>query len=53
MIDTLGLENSIAPARTLAYLAQSATRLLEVGEQDARLRDVEAALGPRLVHTRR
>src|ERR1700694_1127437 len=47
VIDTLGLENSVARARTLAYLAQTATKLLEVGEQDARLRDVEAALGPR------
>lgn len=37
VIDTLSLENSIARARTLAYLAQTATRLLEVGELEERL----------------
>jgi len=48
VIDTLGLENSIARARTLAYLAQTATKLLEVGELEERLTAVENALGPRL-----
>jgi len=51
--DTLGLENSVARARTLAYLAQTATKLLEVGELEERLAAVEAALGPRLVKTGR
>ena len=32
VLDTLGLENSIARARTLAYLATTAIKLLEVGE---------------------
>jgi hypothetical protein len=51
VVDTLGLDNSVARARTLAYLAQSATKLLEVGELEQRLSDVEAALKPRLVKT--
>ena len=53
VIDTLGLESSIARARTLAYLAQTATKLLEVGELEDRLEAVEATLGPRLVKTER
>jgi hypothetical protein len=53
VVDTLSLENSIARARTLAYLAQTAARLLEVGELEERLARVEAALGPRLQKGRR
>ena len=53
VVDTLGLDNSIARARTLAYLAQSATKLLEVGELEQRLERVEGALGPRLQKGRR
>jgi len=49
VIDTLALENGVARNRTLAYLAQTATKLLEVGELEQRLEQVEAALGPRLV----
>ena len=49
VIDTLSLENSIARARTLAYLAQTATRLLEVGELEERLVRVEQILKPRAV----
>lgn len=48
VLDTLGLENSIARARTLAYLAQSATKLLELGELEERVRALEEALRPRL-----
>jgi hypothetical protein len=48
VVDTLGLENSVARARTLAYLAQTATKLLEVGELEERLERVERAMGPRL-----
>lgn len=36
-MDTLGLENSVARARALAYLTQVATKLLEVNELEARL----------------
>ncbi len=36
-IDTLGLENSVARSRTLAYLAQTALKLLEVGELEERV----------------
>jgi hypothetical protein len=46
--DVLGAENSIQRARTLAYLAQIAAKLLEVGELEDRLEAVEASLGPRL-----
>ena len=37
VLDTLGLENSIARARTLAYLAMTAIKLLEVGELEQRI----------------
>jgi hypothetical protein len=48
IVDTLGLENSIARARTLGYLALSAIKLLEVGEHEEQLRALEAAVkGPR------
>jgi len=48
VLDTLGLENSVARNRTLAYLAQTAARLLETGELEERLRALEAAMEPRL-----
>ena len=48
VLDTLGLENSVARARTLAYLAQTAARLLEVGDLEDRLAAIENAMGPRL-----
>jgi len=51
--DTLGLENTVARARTLAYLAQMATKLLEVRDFEERLAALEAAVGPRLVPKRR
>ena len=44
VLDTLGLENSIARNRTLAYLATSAIKLLEVGELEQRLASLEAAI---------
>ena len=47
VLDTLGLENSIARARTLAYLAQTAVKLLEVGEHEERLEALEAAVNAR------
>ena len=46
--DTLGLENTVARARTLAYLAQTATKLLEVGDFEDRIEALERAMGPRL-----
>ncbi len=48
VVDTLGLENSIARARTLAYLAVVAAKLLETGEVEERLEALEQTLGPRL-----
>jgi len=44
VLDTLGLENSIARARTLAYLATTAIKLLEVGEFEQRLASLETAV---------
>ena len=47
-LDLLGLQNSIARARTLAYLAMTAIKLLEAGELEERLNTLEAAVnGPR------
>jgi hypothetical protein len=43
VLDTLGLENSIARARTLAYLAMTAIKLLETGELEERLAFLENA----------
>ena len=43
-LDTLGLENSIARARTLGYLVGVAAKLLEVGELEERLAYLEAAV---------
>ena len=48
VLDTLGLENSIARSRTLAYLSQVALKVMEVGDFQERLQALEAALGPRL-----
>jgi hypothetical protein len=47
-LDALGLENSIARSRTLAYLAQVSIKLLEVGEFEERVRALESLLQPRL-----
>ncbi len=44
VLDTLGLENSIARARTLAYLAMAAIKLLETGELEERLAFLENAV---------
>ncbi len=43
-LDTLGLENSIARARTLGYLVGVAGRLLETGELEQRVDALEAAV---------
>ncbi len=48
LLDSLGLENSIARSRALAYLAQVSVRLLEVGETEERLAALEQAISPRL-----
>ncbi len=44
VLDTLGLENSIARSRTLAYLGMTAIKLLDVGEVERRLASLEAAV---------
>lgn len=44
ILDTLGLENSVARSRTLAYLAMTAIKLLEVGELEQRLAALEGAV---------
>lgn len=48
VLDTLGLENSVARSRTLAYLAQVALKALEVGELEGRLAALEESFRPRL-----
>jgi hypothetical protein len=48
VVDTLGLESSIARSRTLAYLAQTALKALQVGEIEDRVRTIESVLRPRL-----
>ena len=49
-LDTLGLENSIARARTLVYLVGVAGQLLETGELEARLAYLEnASQGQRIL----
>ena len=53
VVDALGLDNSIARARTLAYLAQTAAKLLELSDLEERLQEVESALEPRLHPLRR
>lgn len=47
-LDALGLENSIARSRTLAYLAQVSVKLLEVGELEDRVQALESVLHRRL-----
>ena len=49
VLDTLALENSVSRARALAYLAHTATKLLEVGELEQQLERVEHTLEPRLL----
>jgi cytochrome c peroxidase len=51
--DVLGSENSLQRARTLAYLAQIAAKLLETGELEERVAYLEAMLGPRLIQDRK
>ncbi len=48
VVDVLGLDNTIPRARTLGSLAQTAARLLEVGELEDRVDTIERALGERL-----
>jgi hypothetical protein len=44
ILDTLGLENSVVRSRTLAYLAMTAIKLLEVGELEQRIASLEGAV---------
>ena len=46
-LDTLGLENSIARARSLAYIAVVGAKLLETGELEDRVKAIEDLLRPR------
>lgn len=47
VVDTLQLENSVARNRTLAALAQSASKLVEAGELAARVSALESLLADR------
>jgi hypothetical protein len=46
--DCLAADRGLNRARTLAYLAQTATKLLQVGEHEERLAAIESVLGERL-----
>jgi hypothetical protein len=48
ILDSLGLDNSVPRNRALISSVLAAAKLLEVGELEARLEAVEAALNPRL-----
>jgi hypothetical protein len=48
VLDTLGLDNSIARSRALAAIAMALLRTFEVGELQERLAAIEAVLKPRL-----
>jgi len=52
-LDTLGLENSIARSRTLAYLVQVSTRLMETQDMEERLELLERSVAPRKRRTQR
>ncbi len=45
---TLGLENSVARSRAIAYLSQTALKVFEFHEFDERLKSLERLLAPRL-----
>ena len=49
LTDALSMENSVARGRLLLAATQTAAKLLEVGELEQRLEEVEAIMGPRLV----
>ena len=49
VLDALSLDNSVARGRLLVACALAGAKLLEVGELEQRLSDVESALKPRLV----
>ena len=51
-LDTLSLENSVARSRTLVAVVTAGSRLLEVGELEARLTALEAALTRNQGHDR-
>jgi hypothetical protein len=53
VMDTLGLENSIARSRVLAYLAQVALKVVEAADLQERVAALETAMGPRLAARRR
>jgi hypothetical protein len=53
VMDTLGLENSIARSRVLAYLAQVALKVVEAADLQERVAALETAMGPRLAAGRR
>ncbi len=48
VMDTLGLENSVARSRAIAYLAQVALKMFEFREFDDRLEALEGMMSPRL-----
>ena len=52
-LDALALETSIARGRLLVAVALAGTKLLEVGELEARVEALEVTLRPRIVRNRK
>jgi len=48
VMDTLGLENSVARSRATAYLSQTALKVFEFRDFDERLKSLESLMMPRL-----
>ena len=48
VLDTLGLENSVARSRTLAYLVVTALKMIELAEHEESLHALKTAVQPRL-----
>jgi hypothetical protein len=48
VMDCLASERGLARARTLGYPTQPAMKLLEVGEHEERLAQLESVMAPRL-----
>ena len=47
-VDALSLDNSVARVRVLTTIVQVGARLLEVGDLESRLGELEEVIGPRL-----
>ena len=53
LLDTLGMDNTVARSRALGYLIQSAAKLLSMAELDERVRALQETVAPRPPRKRR